>query len=188
MSTKALPAPHTHTTSGVPPSFRELGGGAGNQPVSGTLYLCFVGGWENLGMRDRAENPIVGHLLVLVLSTRRFPHHTQTTRGFPPAFRHAPAPAHPRLTAGNTPSPLRPLDAHIGGYAHLHSPTVAHQRQHTTPPPIASPRDNAGGSDDVAPHALVPAPPRLTADGTPSPLGPLDARIGGHSRTRLGPT
>ena len=90
---------------------------------------------------------------------------------------HASAPAHSRLTADGTPSPLRPLNAHIGGHTHLHSPSVAHQRQHTTPP-IASPRDNAGGSEDVAPYALAPAPPRLTVDGTPSPLGPLDAHIG----------
>ena len=43
---------------------------------------------------------------------------------------------------------------------------MVRQRQHTTPPPIASPRDSAGGGDSAAPRALTLTSPRPSASGT----------------------
>ena len=92
-----------------------------------------------------------------------------------------PTPALMRLTANDAPSPLGPLDTHTSAHAHPPTLLMARQRQHTTPPPIAFPRDNAGGSGSAGPQAPAPALPHLTASGTPSPLGPLNAHVGDHT-------
>ena len=94
---------------------------------------------------------------------------------------HAPTPTLMRRTTSDAPSPLGPFDTHVSTHAPPPSPPMARQRHHTTPPPIAPPRDSAGGSDSADPQAPAPALPRLTASGTPSLLGLLDAHIDGHT-------
>ena len=64
-----------------------------------------------------------------------------------------PRPTLPRPTANDAPSPLGPLDAHVSAHVHPPSPHMAPQRQHITPPPIAPPRDNAGGRGCPTPAA-----------------------------------
>ena len=55
-----------------------------------------------------------------------------------------PWPRNPRVSR-QTALPRSPLGAHIGGCTHPPSPSVAHQRQLITPPPIVPPRDNRNG-------------------------------------------
>ena len=78
---------------------------------------------------------------------------------------HAPTPALMRLTTSDAPSPLGPFHTHASAHAPPPSCPMARQRQHTTPPPTASPRDSAGGSDSASPRTLTPTSPRLSASG-----------------------
>ena len=95
---------------------------------------------------------------------------------------HALAQTLVRLTASDAPSPLGLLGPPTSAQAPPPGSPMAHRRHHTTCPPIASPRDSAGDSDSAAPRPLTPTSPRPSASGTPSPLGPLVAHVGGGAR------
>ena len=75
---------------------------------------------------------------------------------------HTQAPSLVRLTTDGDSSPFGPPDAHTGTRVAPPAPPVEHQRQHTSPPPVAPPRDSAGGEGGAAPRALLPISPRLS--------------------------
>ena len=109
----------------------------------------------------------------------------------------------PRLMASGAPSVLGPLDVRVGGHMHPPSPHTAHQQgQHTTPPPMASPRaarvphitgidpssmeravrppDDAPDDDSANPAPTGADPPSADNDTFPAParaVPPSDEQI-----------
>ena len=76
---------------------------------------------------------------------------------------HTQAPTLVRLTPDDDSSPLGPPGTHTGTRVAPPAPPMEHQRQHTSPPPVAPTRDSADGESGAAPRALLPASPRLSA-------------------------
>ena len=79
---------------------------------------------------------------------------------------HTQAPTLVHLMTEGASSPLGPSDTHTSTRVALPAPLTERQRQHTTPPPIAPPRDSAGDGDGAAPRALVPTSPLFSAGDT----------------------